>query len=95
MILKLEETEPILQDIKTLIGVLIKSDEKGPRAFTSPHEILGALTEEYYEVVKEVKDDIDNAAIIDELYDVAVIAVWGILSLKKQPRKEERDESIR
>ena len=48
---------------------------KGPHTFSSKHEILGILTEEYYELVKAVHTDVNFQG---ELIDVAVAAVYGL-----------------
>jgi len=55
--------------------------EKGPHICASSHEILGIVTEEFYELVDTVKsNDIDNVE--KELTDVAVACLHGIASIK-------------
>jgi len=59
-----------------MYGTLSK---KGFGAFASSHEILGVITEEYKEYTEAFSENVD--AIISELYDIAVVAVFGVASL--------------
>lgn len=52
-------------------------DEKGYGTFCSSHEVLGVLTEEFYELVEAVKSN-DIMKVEKELIDVAVGALFGI-----------------
>ena len=54
---------------------------KGPHIFASSHEILGVVTEEFYELIDAVKsNDIDNVE--KELVDIAVARLQGLASIK-------------
>lgn len=45
----------------------------------SYHEVLGAITEEYQELIEAIRDgDSDNVE--SEMADVAVAAIWGLLA---------------
>jgi NTP pyrophosphatase (non-canonical NTP hydrolase) len=54
---------------------------KGDGAFSSPHEILGAITEEYHELVEAVRHNIPEQ-VQHELKDLAVLAIFGLACLK-------------
>lgn len=56
--------------------------EKGDLSFISSHEIKGALTEEVDEFNDEVKSN-DKEKQIKELFDVMVVAFWGIVSIRQ------------
>lgn len=56
-------------------------DEKGRGIFVSSHEVQGALVEEVDEFKGEVRNN-DSKKQKDELLDVAVAALWGIVSLQ-------------
>jgi hypothetical protein len=56
--------------------------KKGRGAFVSRHEILGVLHEEYREFEDEVHHGVD-VTLMKELRDIAVAAIWGIVSTKK------------
>jgi len=58
-----------------------KLQEKGPGIFYSSHEILGVLSEEVAEFEREVHVNNKDAQ-IQELFDIAVVAMHGIASLK-------------
>ena len=59
---------------------------KGDGAFSSPHEILGAITEEYHELVRAVRHDKPgnpaSEEIQHELKDLAVLAIFGLACFK-------------
>ena len=55
-------------------------NEKGKGAFVSRHEILSALYEEFREVDDAVRSG-DSDKITEELFDVAVVSVLGIVSI--------------
>ena len=66
-------------DINIAISKLQKEvarrlNEKGKGSFTSRHEILGVITEEYHELVKAVEVQ-PLTEVEDELFDLAVGAV--------------------
>jgi len=54
--------------------------EKGPGAFASRHELLGVITEEYWELENTVtnKDFPRLEGIKDELLAIAVACVFGV-----------------
>lgn len=60
-----------------------KLKQRGDHSFASRHEILGLITEEYHELVDAIK--LDTTAyrrfIRNELFDIAITCVWGILSI--------------
>jgi hypothetical protein len=62
--------------------------EKGREPFTSPHEALGVITEEYHEFISEVHDHHGN--LWSEALDIAVAAIWVNCTLEKEfPNYEE------
>jgi len=54
-------------------------NEKGRDSFASRHEILGVITEEYYELIGAVESK-SLADVEDELFDLAVAAVISAAS---------------
>jgi len=63
-------------------------EKHGTGAFVSTHEILGVLDEEFEEFKRAIhKNDID--ACMDELAQVAQVAIFGIASIL-QARKDAR-----
>ena len=50
--------------------------QKGTHAYASIHEALGIITEEYYELQGAVMYD-DQGAVVEELIDIAVGAIFG------------------
>jgi NTP pyrophosphatase (non-canonical NTP hydrolase) len=54
--------------------------QKGTGGFTSPHEILGVVKEEFDEMAKAVHDNNDEE-LKKELMDVMVAAMWGYISI--------------
>ncbi len=61
-------------------GLRARLDQHGSGSFASSHEILGVITEEYKELTDAVQAN-DIKAIIHELMDIAVPAVFGIACL--------------
>ena len=57
-------------------------EKHGPGIFAGKHEILGSITEEYYELIDAVRDDKHPEHFIDECMDIAVACIIGIASLK-------------
>jgi NTP pyrophosphatase (non-canonical NTP hydrolase) len=55
----------------------LRTIEKGDGTFASQHEILGIVTEEYYEYIKAVQEN-DFIEAKKELIDIAVACVFGI-----------------
>jgi NTP pyrophosphatase (non-canonical NTP hydrolase) len=56
-------------------------DQKGWGTFSSRHEILGILTEEFHELVEAVKSG-DNVDVQSELVDIAVGALFGAVCIE-------------
>ena len=53
--------------------------KKGYGAFASSHEILGVLVEEEAEFEEAFSESVDR--VVDELYDIAVVAIFGFASI--------------
>jgi NTP pyrophosphatase (non-canonical NTP hydrolase) len=74
--------EQIQGTINEMADFLIgRIKEKGDGAFSSRHEILGCVTEEYTELIDAVQSK-DNEHVIQELFDVACSALFGIASIR-------------
>ena len=58
----------------------MRLEEKGYRTYASSHEISGIVDEEVNEM-KEAVHDNDNEYLRKELIDIAVAAIWGIVSI--------------
>ncbi len=56
--------------------------EKGAGSFLSTQEILGCVTEEYFELVEAVRSS-SREAVLSELYDIAVAAVFGAACIER------------
>ena len=57
--------------------------EKGHGTFTSRHEILGTITEEYQELIEAIQK-LPLANVRDELFDIAVACVFGVACIEAQ-----------
>lgn len=57
--------------------------QKGNKTFTSTHEILGVVAEEYAELIHAVQNN-NPAEVIEELKDIAVACIFGIVSINKK-----------
>lgn len=79
----------ILSELQNRIETQVK--QKGDGSFISPHEILGVLLEEHTELIEAIQKNDPNRT-IDELYDNAVVCIWGILSMIEHDRYEVMDE---
>lgn len=62
-------------------GLHARIKKHGNGSFASSHEILGIITEEYDELKDAVRAN-DRDAIIHELLDIAVPAVFAVACLK-------------
>ena len=62
---------------------------KGDKAFASPHEALGALTEEYHELIEAVRAN-DAEAVRGELLDNAIVAIWAVASTFARSEQEKK-----
>lgn len=67
--------------IEVQINKVLK--EKGSGAWLSRHELLGVLTEEYYETIDAVHQGTERE-LMNELADVAVTCIFGIACIKKK-----------
>ena len=63
-------------------------EAKGSGAFSSLHEILGAINEEVYEFTMTVHDSNFDTA-VHELADIATAAIWGIASITALREREK------
>jgi hypothetical protein len=59
-----------------------RMEEKGLGTLTSSHEILGIITEEYFEFIEEVKSNSSDEMKVQELLDIAVAAIFGVASIR-------------
>lgn len=69
------------ENIKFTISIFknalgIRLNEKGFGSFTSSHEILGVVTEEYWELIGAIKSNNQNS-ILHELMDIAVGCIFA------------------
>lgn len=55
--------------------------QKGYGTFTSSHEILGVITEEYHELIEAVKSNTLNE-VKEELKDIAVGCIFAIACIE-------------
>lgn len=79
-----EEIEEVLLLLKSDLDRRVKQHGRG--IFISPHEIRGVLEEEVNEHLDEVKAN-NISKQLDELLDVAVVAIWGVASILKWSRE--------
>jgi hypothetical protein len=66
----------------------------GNGVFVSPHETYGVLAEEMGELLEAIRAN-DGGEIRAELYDVAIGAIWGIVSTYGGVAPEIESETIR
>lgn len=71
-------TDTAIKDIRDKLE--IRLEEKGYRTYSSSHEISGVMDEEYDEM-KEAIHNNDQQHLREELIDVAVAAIWSIVSI--------------
>jgi NTP pyrophosphatase (non-canonical NTP hydrolase) len=71
----------LLQSIEALtVNMGKRIEEKGRGAFASHHEMLGAITEEYHELVEAVR--LNSAVdVAGELTDIAVACLFSIATM--------------
>jgi NTP pyrophosphatase (non-canonical NTP hydrolase) len=74
----MDDIEAALQKVQSKL--LQRLAEKGWGIYVSSHEILGILDEEFDELKDAVRDN-DKAAITKECLDIAVGAVFALVSL--------------
>ena len=58
-------------------------NQKGMHSFASSHEVSGIMTEEYTEMLDAIKEN-DIMQLRHELYDIALAAIWGIISIDSE-----------
>lgn len=71
-------TDSAIKSVKDQLE--IRLEEKGCHTFTSSHEVSGLMDEEFDEM-KEAVHRNDNEHLRKELVDIAVAAIWGIVSI--------------
>jgi hypothetical protein len=76
-----DDVERIITGIKDQLYRVVA--KKGTGCFISRHEVLGSLTEEYNEFVEAIHSK-NNVSIMDELTDVAIVSIFGLISLEKR-----------
>lgn len=57
-------------------------DQKGPHSMGSSHEILGIVTEEYWELIEKVKENAHDEDLVQELLDIAIACMFGVASIR-------------
>lgn len=65
----------------TVAKLNFRLQQKGYGTFTSSHEILGVITEEYYELIEAVKSNTLNE-VKEELKDIAVGCIFAIACIE-------------
>lgn len=76
-----DEIGKTIFDISELIEKRL--EEKGRGIFVSSHETLGIITEEYQEYAETVHNNNKDCQ-EKELMDIAVAAIWGIVSKRSE-----------
>lgn len=95
--LRLSERKPVLtEDLETAFADIAthlahRMRKHGKDSFVSPHEILGILLEETHELEHAIRKN-SAPKTYSELMDVAVAAIWGLVSLTIM-YEDEDDES--
>ena len=91
-----KDSRPIVsqEDISDAIGdlkcmVKQKAKKHGPRVYLTPHNALGIITEEYWELIEAIKSN-DPNRIYSEIMDVAVACIWQAASTYTYERQEEK-----
>ena len=72
------EISGVLQKLSE--GLQKRIDKHGLGKFVSRAEALGVLAEEYHEVIEAIRGN-NSQEFLDEMMDVAVSAIWAIVSL--------------
>jgi hypothetical protein len=70
-----EQINDTLNDFKKHFEGVIK--RKGLGTFASKHEIMGLFEEERREVMKSLQENDPDVDFINELFDVAVVCIFG------------------
>jgi len=71
------QLDVVMADCKA--ELLSRIERHGNDSFVSSHECLGKLVEEMHELTEEVIAN-DPAAVEQELWDVAIAAIWAVAS---------------
>jgi NTP pyrophosphatase (non-canonical NTP hydrolase) len=73
-----------MKTVDDVIGMLrYKLNEKGYGTFSSRHEILGVVTEEYHEFVEAVHKK-DHVEMKNELIDIAVGCIFSAACIEEK-----------
>lgn len=77
-------TKEAFDYVESLKAAILKRLERhGYGIAVSPHEVLGIILEEVDELIDEVRgNDLQNQ--YDELVDIAIAAVFGMISIQKR-----------
>jgi NTP pyrophosphatase (non-canonical NTP hydrolase) len=78
-------TPESIEEAKKLVNVFTDTQLrlKGWGTFASRHEVLGSITEEYFELIDAIHHN-DVYACEKELADIAVAAIFGIACIKQK-----------
>jgi len=70
------------REILYLFGAMLdrRIEKHGSGAFSNAHEGLGVIAEEYHELLEAVRTN-DQEQVAREAIDVAVAAIWTVVSL--------------
>jgi NTP pyrophosphatase (non-canonical NTP hydrolase) len=68
----------VLDQFKNKLGERLT--DKGRKTWHSPHEALGKVTEEYFELIEAIHLN-NKGETIEELFDVMIASFWGIVSI--------------
>lgn len=79
-----EDFEKVLDKVRQATEWQIKN--KGDGAFVSTHEIVGAIQEEYGELLEELHHN-NNQSFATELIDIAIACLWGYASMVKNSER--------
>ncbi len=71
-------TDSVMKDIRDALEMRL--EEKGYGTYASIHEISGIMDEEVDEMKESVHEN-DQQHLRKELIDIAVTAVWGMVSI--------------
>lgn len=79
------QIDQVFDTLKTHLKIRI--EQHGQGAFSSSHELWGVLDEEVIELKEAIQQN-NPSAIEMESYDVAISAIWGIVSQLATQQKE-------
>ena len=78
LVIEGDRLHTIMEDVEHALNRRI--GQHGDLSFISTHEIFGVLAEEVHELEHEIRSN-DAPKIYNELMDVAIAAIWGLVSL--------------